>query len=102
MEIIRTEKERSTLEAAISTWGEDSQAKMLLEEMSELQKEICKAWRGADNASKIAEEVADVEIMLEQIKMIFGIDSAVDVYRNVKLERLRSRIQDSRKREAEE
>lgn len=44
--------------------------KMLLEEMAELQKEICKAWRGKDNEVEIAEEVADVEIMLEQIKLI--------------------------------
>ena len=74
---------------------------MLLEEMAELQKEICKAWRGKDNTAEIAEEVADVEIMLEQIKLIFGIDAAVGVYRDAKLERLRLRLRDSQKPEVE-
>ena len=80
------------LAAAVSTWGKDAQAKMLLEEMAELQKEICKAWRGKDNEVEIAEEVADVEVMLAQIKMIFGIDASVGVYRDAKIERLRQRL----------
>lgn len=65
---------------------------MLLEEMSELQKEICKAWRGKDNAAEIAEEVADVMIMLEQIKIIFKIGPAVEQYTEAKMERLRLRL----------
>ena len=92
MEIKTTKKESEILLAAVTTWGCDAQVKMLLEEMSELQKEICKAWRGKDNTAEIAEEVADVEIMLEQIKMIFGIDASVEVYRNAKIERLRQRL----------
>lgn len=61
-----TECELAIMLRAIIAWGEDSQMKMLLEEMSELQKEICKSWRGADNVDHIAEEIADVEIMLDQ------------------------------------
>lgn len=97
MEITATKKEWETLEAAVATWGPDAQAKILLEEMAELQKEICKAWRGKPNTAEIAEEVADVEIMLEQIKLIFGIRDAVDTYRDAKLERLRLRLQDTAK-----
>ena len=48
--------------------------------------------RGKDNEVEIAEEVADVEIMLAQIKMIFGIDTSVEVYRDAKIERLRQRL----------
>lgn len=92
MEIKASKKEWEILAAAVSTWGKDAQAKMLLEEMAELQKEICKAWRGKDNEVEIAEEVADVEVMLAQIKMIFGIDASVGVYRNAKIERLRQRL----------
>lgn len=99
MEIRATKKEWETLAAAVDTWGQDAQAKMLLEEMAELQKEICKAWRGKQNTAEIAEEVADVEIMLEQIKLIFGIGDAVDVYLEAKLERLRLRLQDAAKQE---
>ena len=77
---------------AISTYGADAQEKMLLEEMSELQKEICKHWRGDDNAREIAEEIADVEIMLEQMKMIFHCSDAVALYRVQKLKRLERRL----------
>ena len=41
MEIKASKKEWEILAAAVSTWGKDAQAKMLLEEMAELQKEIC-------------------------------------------------------------
>lgn len=34
--------EMSILQRAIAKYGEDAQMKMVLEEMSELQKEICK------------------------------------------------------------
>lgn len=86
-------KEWEILSAAVATWGKDAQTKMLLEEMAELQKkEICKAWRGKDNEVEIAEEVADVEIMLAQIKMIFNIDASVGVYRDEKIKRLRQRL----------
>lgn len=81
-----------TLRAAIDTYGPDAQMKMLLEEMSELQKEICKFWRGEDNAMHIAEEVADVEIMLEQVKMIFGIAGEVNAQRDFKVKRLQLRL----------
>lgn len=80
---------------AIRTYGADAQEKMLLEEMSELQKEICKHWRGRDNTRAIAEEIADVEIMLDQMKMIFGNESLVTIFREQKLLRLRDRITDA-------
>lgn len=83
------------LNLAISTYGDEAQEMMLLEEMSELQKEICKHWRGRDNARAIAEEIADVEIMLEQMKMIFGNESLVTIFREQKLLRLRDRITDA-------
>lgn len=80
------------LQQAINTYGDQAQEMMLLEEMSELQKEICKFWRGRDNRNQIAEEIADVEIMLEQMKMIFQCDDAVKLYRIQKLKRLERRL----------
>ena len=59
------------LKKAINTYGINSQLDMAVEEMSELTKEICKKKRGKDNHSEIMEEMADVYIMLEQLKMIF-------------------------------
>lgn len=50
---------------ALDTFGPDAQTLMMFEEMSELQKELCKHARGKDNREAIAEEIADVQIMLE-------------------------------------
>ena len=49
--------------------------KMMIEEMSELTKALCKFWRkNADGraVADIQEEMADVQIMLDQMKIIFG------------------------------
>lgn len=65
---------------------------MVFEEMSELQKELCKALRGSINQDNIAEEIADVEIMLEQMKLLFEVESQVDKFKEYKLERLEERL----------
>lgn len=100
MDIEEYMNERLVLEDAVSTWGQDAQEKMLLEEMSELQKEICKAWRGKDNWSSIAEEIADVEIMLAQVKIIYGIDTSVGMYRYAKIQRLKQRLAEAKQKGA--
>ena len=86
--------EMSLLQRAIAKWGKDAQMKMVLEEMSELQKEICKMWRGKDNRDAIAEEVADVEIMLEQLKLMLDIPYQVEQHRQNKLQRLQERLEE--------
>lgn len=43
-----------------------------LEELSELQKELCKHLRSNGKRENIIEELADVYIMAEQIGMYFG------------------------------
>lgn len=78
--------------AALDKWGADSQILMMFEEMSELQKELCKHARGADNIDHIAEEIADVQIMLEQMIILHDCGESVDDYRAQKIERLESRI----------
>ncbi|UWN76418.1 hypothetical protein [Anaerotruncus colihominis] len=66
--------------------------KMVLEEVAELQKEICKLWRGRDNIQAIAEEVADVGIMLDQLKLILDITEDVQQFREKKITRLKERL----------
>lgn len=63
--------------------------------MAELTKELSKNIRGQDNDLGIAEEVADVEIMLEQLKIIFDIRTDVENVKNEKLIRLDRRIQEA-------
>ena len=65
---------------------------MVLEEVAELQKEICKLWRGRDNIHAIAEEVADVGIMLDQLKLILDITEDVQQFREKKITRLKERL----------
>ena len=80
--------EQKIYRAALAAWGADAQTLMVFEEMAELQKELCKAARGRDNREQIAEEIADVEIMLEQMKVLHGCAEAVAAYRKSKLRRL--------------
>ena len=84
---------RKTLIKAIDTWGVDMQLNIAVEEFAELTKEICKYKRGADNISNIVEEMADCYIMLEQMKVMFGLGSAIisdEMYK--KIERLKARL----------
>lgn len=85
--------EYDILKKAIATYGEEAQTKMVLEEMSELQKEICKRWRGKDNIKAIAEEVADVEIVLGQLKLMLDIEDLVADYWDEKTARLKERLE---------
>lgn len=84
--------EKEIYAKALETWGEEAQIAMVFEEMAELQKELCKALRGKKRTDAIAEEIADVEIMLEQMKLHFGVDGDVENYKVCKLERLKNRL----------
>ena len=77
---------------AISTFGAENQEKMVVEEMSELTKEICKHWRGRDNLTAIADEIADVTIMLEQLRLIYNLNDSVASHMDKKILRLQDRI----------
>ena len=66
---------------------------MVVEEMSELTKEILKnVNRGKDNVAAIVEETADVEIMLEQLKENYGIADQGAVYKAEKLKLIERRL----------
>ena len=77
---------------AIETFGELNQTVIATEEMAELIKELSKNFRGQKNRDAIAEEVADVSIMLEQLCMIYDIKDAVEVWKRRKLDRLEKRL----------
>ena len=79
---------RNTYEEAARHYGSVSQFFMAMEEMAELMKELSKNVRGQRNTSAVSEEIADVEIMLEQLKVIFGNRAEVDVIKGNKLCRL--------------
>ena len=64
-----------------------------IEELSELQKEFCKALRNNSNYDNIVEEIADVEIMLEQMKIYFKInETEIEEMKKHKIERTKERL----------
>ena len=75
----------------IAKFGVKNQIIVAIEELSELQKELCKTLRGEENKPNICEEIADVEIMLEQIKMLYDINEVVEFEKNNKLKRTNDR-----------
>ena len=76
----------------IDTYGKQ-QVVIAIEELSEPQKELCKALRCKVNFDNITEEIADVEIMLEQMKIYFGINEEdVEAMKEYKLERTQQRL----------
>lgn len=78
---------------AIETFGKDAQLKMCIEEMAELTQAICKSFRGEDNTDNIVEEIADVEIMLAQIKIIYSLNkNEVCLKKADKIARLEMRL----------
>jgi len=81
---------------ALEAFGAEAQMVMAIEEMSELTKELCKHRRGRDNVEAIAEEIADVEIMLRQMVMLFDCAGQVETFRRYKLERLAERIKEAK------
>ena len=98
--LLPTEQEKAEAETedilvmALTTYGAEAQTFMVMEEMSELQKELCKNVRGADNRDAIAEEIADVEIMLAQMKIHYDCADTVEAFKTEKLERLKKRIEE--------
>ena len=87
-----TEKERAVFQKALDTWGGDAQILCLLEEMAELQDALCKHKRGRRTTDDIAEEIADVEIMLNQMKLYFRVEEEVKAQRARKVGRVEERL----------
>ena len=78
---------------AIATYGKENQLIVAIEELSELQKELCKALRNKANIEHIVEEMADVDIIFNQLKIIFEIgENEIEANKRYKLNRLRDRI----------
>jgi len=88
------ERERILCTRALNKWGAYSQVLMLFEEMSELQKAVCKFLRGQRTVDKVVEEIADVEIMLTELKVLLGpatkglVEQQIARVRKEKLDRL--------------
>jgi len=84
-------EEEGVYRKAISKWGRGAQIDVAIEEMAELIHALCKSRRRIRPKGwlyNIYEEIADVEIILEQMKIIFGGENMTIIYKLQKLERL--------------
>lgn len=77
---------------AIRTFGEKAQESVAMEECAELICAISHKHRGREH--NIAEEIADVEIMLEQLKIINNCREEVAEIHKRKIERLFQKVYD--------
>jgi len=92
MDVITKENAEGLYSQAIQKWGLEFQIVMVFEEMAELQKELCKFIRGGVKIEDLTEEIADVEIMLEQMKFAFQVGTEVEKQKKYKLNRLWGRL----------
>jgi NTP pyrophosphatase (non-canonical NTP hydrolase) len=77
---------------AVAAWGLTSQLRQAQEECGELVAAVNQADRGREGAvDKLAEEIADVTIMMAQARIIVG-GALVDRWIDRKLERLEGRL----------
>ena len=84
-------------------YGYEPQSRQLIEEMAELTQAINKLWRKKGNGqntdkthfecfNNVFEEIADVEIMLEQVKHLLDCHGAVESIKEQKIERTLQRM----------
>lgn len=82
---------------ALGLYGKESQIRQTMEEMAELQLQLCKNSRNIKNElynkMRIAEEIADVKVMLEQMILLYDIESDVNIVMEQKIRRLSERME---------
>lgn len=91
---ITYEERKVIYEMAITKYGQMNQIIKAVEEMSELTKELCKLLANDSKYSieGIAEEIADVTIMIEQLRLMYNINDEVCEMMDSKIRRLENRI----------
>lgn len=83
--------ERTVCVLAVEKFGPESQINMALEECAELIDALCKFRRERVGTLDVITEIADVQIMCEQLAYMFG-EQTVEDERKRKIERLRKRL----------
>ena len=87
--------EEVTLRKVINKFGKEAQCRQVMEECAELIQATNKMLRdrGKEQHENLIEEMADVQIMLEQLKIMFAVEEdRIQNYRMEKVEALRKLI----------
>ena len=87
--------DREVCQLAINHYGGEKQKKKLFEEMGELTQAICHTDDGKDDKWHIAEEIADVQIVLDQMIFLYGIRGEVNRQHREKIKRLEEGLKES-------
>lgn len=82
-----TDKQIKKLRCFVEFYGRENQIIKAVEECAELQQRLCNAFTKRAVPSLIAEEIADVKIMLEQLEIIFDCSSEVENWIDFKIQR---------------
>ena len=89
---------KQLLERVITANGMNKQLDIAIEELSELIQAICKLKRYGYTDEEcyfnLAEEMADVEIVLAELKLMFDNEDNVKEWRTYKLDRLEKRLKE--------
>ena len=78
---------------AVSYFGATKQKLKAIEEMAELIVELVKDLLGDGNPAKVIEELADVENMTVQLRIIYDENGMVDYWKKAKMNRLAHRME---------
>lgn len=98
---------KSICKKAVEKWGRISQLDKAIEELSELLQAVCKVkrrgetWPPRGDIEHLAEEIADVEIMIEQLKEMFTCGFMVSRWKDEKLLRLKLMVEGDEPKESE-
>lgn len=85
---------RTIFERALAVWGQEEQLNMLLEECGELIVKTNHLRRGRCDVMAFAEEVADVQILCQQMEHLVGPEMMAAV-REKKIKRLARRLDEA-------
>lgn len=81
---------------ALYTFGVGAQTTIAMEELAEASAALSQVLRGRISSQEVASEIADAQIMLEQMQISYGIaDCEVEAVRQQKLERLARRLEEA-------
>jgi len=97
MNSVTYEERKAIYEAALQQWGPENQMNKFDEELGEFLAEYGRMRNGTGNYVKFADELADLSIMLEQLRMIYCVNDLVCEHMDMKVRRLQNRIGGSSK-----
>lgn len=93
--MIPYEVRKAVYENAIAQYGMGEQILKAIEEMAELTNELAKSINPSSTTlDRIVDEIADVTIMMEQMRLLFDVNQDVQERIDYKVERLAQRIKE--------